>query len=32
MWAFLEKDEYIKAIYNELKASLEKPIRLTDCH
>jgi len=30
MWAFPEKDEHVKAIYNELKTSFEKPIKLTD--
>jgi molecular chaperone Hsp31 and glyoxalase 3 len=30
MWAFPEKDEHVKAIYNELKSSFEKPIKLTD--
>ena len=30
MWAFPEKDELVKAIYNELKTSFEKPIKLAD--
>lgn len=30
MWAFPEKDEYVKAFYNELKTSLEKPLKLAD--
>ena len=30
MWAFPEKDEYVKAIYNENKPSFEKPIKLSD--
>ena len=30
MWAFPEKDEHVKAIYNENKASFEKPIKLSD--
>ncbi len=29
MWAFPEKDEHVKAIYNELKSSFEKPKKLT---
>lgn len=28
MWAFPEKDEHVKSIYNELKASFEKPLDL----
>ena len=28
MWAFPEKDEYVKAIYNEYKSSFEHPIKL----
>ncbi|MDC1379265.1 protein deglycase HchA [Algibacter sp.] len=30
MWAFPEKDEQVKAIYNEYKASFEKPKNLSD--
>lgn len=30
MWAFPEKDEHVKSIYNELKSSFEKPIKLAD--
>ncbi|WP_115461315.1 glyoxalase III HchA [Winogradskyella aurantiaca] len=30
MWAFPEKDEQVKAIYNENKASFEKPLKLSD--
>ena len=30
MWAFPEEDEQVKALYNELKASFEKPIKLSD--
>lgn len=30
MWAFPEKDEHVKAIYNELKSSFEKPMKLAD--
>ena len=30
MWAFPEKDEHVKAIYNEHKSSFEKPKKLTD--
>lgn len=30
MWAFPEKDEHVKAIYNEYKASFEKPKKLQD--
>ena len=30
MWAFPEKDEYVKAIYNENKKSFEKPINLSE--
>ncbi len=30
MWAFPEKDEHVKAIYNENKASFEKPLKLFD--
>ena len=30
MWAFPEKDEHVKAIYNENKPSFEKPIKLSD--
>jgi len=30
MWAFPEEDEHVKALYNELKASFEKPIKLSD--
>jgi len=30
MWAFPEKDEHVKAICNELKASFEKPLKLAD--
>jgi molecular chaperone Hsp31 and glyoxalase 3 len=29
MWAFPEKDEYVKAIYNDLKPHFEKPLKLT---
>ena len=28
MWAFPEKDEHVKAIYNELKTSFDKPKNL----
>lgn len=30
MWAFPEKDEHVKVIYNENKASFEKPLKLSD--
>ncbi|NQU52643.1 MAG: protein deglycase HchA, partial [Bacteroidetes bacterium] len=30
MWAFPEKDEHVKAIYNDLKTSFEKPMKLTN--
>ncbi len=30
MWAFPEKDEAVKSIYNEYKARFEKPIKLED--
>ena len=30
MWAFPEKDEHVKAIYNENKANFENPIKLSD--
>ena len=30
MWAFPEKDEYVKAIYNDLKSQFEKPLKLAD--
>ncbi len=30
MWAFPEKDEHVNAIYNELKTSFEKPMKLAD--
>ncbi len=30
MWAFPEKDEYVQAIYKELKSSFEKPMKLGD--
>ena len=30
MWAFPEKDEHVKAIYNDLKTSFEKPMKLAD--
>lgn len=30
MWAFPEKDEHVKAIYNEYKSSFEKPRKLAD--
>ncbi|MFT5819302.1 MAG: molecular chaperone Hsp31 and glyoxalase 3 [Crocinitomix sp.] len=30
MWAFPEKDEYVKSIYNELKSNFEKPRALKD--
>ncbi|MDN3643223.1 protein deglycase HchA [Lutimonas halocynthiae] len=30
MWAFPEKDEYVRAIYNEHKSSFENPKKLTD--
>ena len=30
MWAFPEKDEYVKAIYNDYKSNFEKPIKLQD--
>ncbi|MDA8930786.1 protein deglycase HchA [Bacteroidia bacterium] len=30
MWAFPEKDEHVKAIYNELKPDFENPKKLTD--
>ena len=29
MWAFPEKDEHVKAFYNENKASFEKPLKLS---
>ncbi len=30
MWAFPEKDEHVKAIYNENKESFEKPLKLSE--
>ena len=30
MWAFPEKDEHVKAIYNENKASFEMPLKLSE--
>ncbi|MFC5044685.1 glyoxalase III HchA [Aquimarina hainanensis] len=30
MWAFPEKDEHVKDIYNENKASFEKPLKLSE--
>lgn len=30
MWAFPEKDEYVRVIYNELKSSFDKPLKLSD--
>jgi molecular chaperone Hsp31 and glyoxalase 3 len=30
MWAFPEKYEHVKAIYNDLKSHFEKPLKLTD--
>ena len=30
MWAFPEKDEYVKALYNDYKSSCDKPKRLQD--
>ena len=30
MWAFPEKDEYVQAIYNELKSGFDKPLKLSD--
>jgi molecular chaperone Hsp31 and glyoxalase 3 len=30
MWAFPEKDEHVKAIYNDYKSNFEKPIKLQD--
>ena len=30
MWAFPEKDDHVNAIYNELKSSFEKPVKLSD--
>lgn len=30
MWAFPEKDEHVKVIYNENKASFEKPLKLSE--
>lgn len=30
MWAFPEKDEHVKGIYNENKASFEKPLKLSE--
>jgi len=30
MWAFPEKDEHVNVIYNDLKASFEKPMKLAD--
>ena len=30
MWAFPEEDEYVKALYNELKANFEKPLKLEE--
>jgi len=30
MWAFPEKDDHVKAIYNELKGSFENPMNLSD--
>ena len=30
MWAFPEKDEHVKAIYNENKASFDKPLKLSE--
>ncbi|MEZ7838970.1 MAG: protein deglycase HchA [Flavobacteriales bacterium] len=30
MWAFPQKDQHVKAIYNELKSSFDKPLELSD--
>jgi molecular chaperone Hsp31 and glyoxalase 3 len=30
MWAFPEKDEYVKTIYNDLKSQFAKPLKLAD--
>ncbi len=30
MWAFPEEDEHVNAIYNELKSSFDKPMKLAD--
>lgn len=30
MWAFPQKDEYVKTIYNKLKSSFDKPFKLSD--
>lgn len=30
MWAFPEKDEHVKTLYNELKSNLDKPLKLSD--
>ena len=30
MWAFPNKDEHVKAIYNDLKPHFDKPMKLTD--
>ena len=30
MWAFPEKDEHVKAIYEEYKSNFEKPLKLQD--
>mgnify|MGYP006141913781 FL=1 len=30
MWAFPQKDQHVKAIYNELKSSFDKPLKLSN--
>ena len=30
MWAFPEKDEHVKALYNDYKSSFDKPLKLSD--
>ena len=30
MWAFPEKDEYVKSIYSELKSDFDKPLKLSE--
>ena len=30
MWAFPEKDEHVKAIFNELRSSFDKPLKISD--
>ena len=30
MWAFPEKDEHVKAIYNDLKPQFDKPLKIKD--